>query len=93
MEVPENLKIAMQLDCQIKKMPGVGSCLFSCGSEWIFGGVQNMKEFRKLAHRFIIENWEYYHQFICLPFNETIGVGSSAPSVKIETYAEMRKFL
>ena len=86
-EVPENL------DCLIKKMPGDGSCLFCCGSDWLFGGVQNMKEFRKQAHRFIVENWDYYYNFICLPFNETIGVGSSARPVEIKTYEGMKKFL
>ena len=46
-----------------------------------------METFRKQAHLFIVQNWDYYRPFITLPFKETVGVGD------IKTYDEMKKFL
>ena len=52
-----------------------------------------VEQFRKQSHRFIVENYEYYQPFICLPFIEQVGVGSSSFKVEIKTYDEMKKFL
>ena len=52
-----------------------------------------METLRKLAHLFIVKNWDYYMPFITLPFKETVGVGQNATKVDIETYDEMKNFL
>jgi hypothetical protein len=52
-----------------------------------------METFRKQAHLFIVENWDYYRPFVTLSFNETIGVGTMARKANIKTYDEMTKFL
>ena len=78
MVVPVLLQESMQLDCLVKPMPRDGACLFSAGSEWVLGGAELMETFRKQAHMFIVQNWDYYRPFITLPFIETVGVGTNA---------------
>ena len=92
-EVPDHLKDSMQLDCLVKTIPGDGSCLFNAAAQWIYGGFEHMKKLRKQSHLFLVQNWQYYHKFISLPFIETVVVGKSAYEVRKETYEEMKSFL
>ena len=92
-EIPNHLAEAASVDAMVKTMPGDGACLYNCASEWLLGSYSYMTDLRREAHSFIVQNFDFYKQFICLPYCETVGVGTNRKQIYIQTYDEMIKFL
>ena len=74
-EIPLNLRESASVDAMVKTMPGDGACLYNCASDWLYGSHKHMADLRREAHNFIVENFNFYKQFITLPYSETVGVG------------------
>ena len=92
-EVPNKFKENVYVDAMIKTMPADGACLYNCCAEWLLGSHTMMKPLRREAHQFILTHFDFYRQFISLPFKETVGVGEYARTINIHTYEEMMTFL
>ena len=67
--------------------------MYDAAAKHILGGTEHMETLRKQTHRFIIQNWEYYHKFIPMPFKETIGVGGKSYEIEKDSYQKMKDFL
>ena len=76
--------------------PGDGACLFSCLAAHISSteDENERKYLNKLVKNHIADNLElYYKEKICLPYVETIGVGSKAREIICNSQEEFLQFL
>merc|ERR1711954_465992 len=70
-----------------------GACLYNCASDWLYGSHKHMAQLRREAHNFMVENFNFYKQFITLPYSETVEVGPRRTQITIYTYDKMIRFL
>lgn len=75
------------------QVTGDGACLTNCASVHFFGTENNGPKLKKRLDHHIADNWDYYKDYIPLPYKETIGVGKAAREIEIHEEEEYLSFL
>ena len=87
-EVPNHLKKGVGFDAVVMKSKPKGACFYNAGaaSENTYNDANKSPELRKNAHEHLTDNWEFYKQFIDLPFVENVGVGDEMWTRNFKTH-------
>ena len=70
-----------------------GACLTNCFAVHAYEDTNEAMKVKKYVNHHIADNMDYYQNKIVFPYIETVGVGSFAKNVRIETSEEMKIFL
>ena len=54
-KVPKYQKESIAVDCMIRIVPGDRACLYNCAALMLYGTIEEMKNHRREAHKFIIK--------------------------------------